>query len=263
MRAHQQSAGAQKKLARTSDRALRGGLSTKIHALVDALGNPIDFFLTGGEAHDLVGADHLLPTIEVDTLIADKASDAEARDLEPLAAAGKTAEIPPRSNQSPPRDYDRELYAARHLIENFFAKLASPHIKGGPLWQNAEPRRVIHLPRFCAKAVRTTCAICPDKSARARLIPAAIAESVAPEFDSVNETRSLASTRWLAVLTKRHRATRITVPSAWGSNVSSSAITCSAGRSGGAVLVTKTPDSRSCKSEVRARVAPTDRRSPH
>ena len=33
----------------------RGGLSTKIHALVDALGNPIGFFLTGGEAHDLVG----------------------------------------------------------------------------------------------------------------------------------------------------------------------------------------------------------------
>jgi hypothetical protein len=34
-------------------------LSTKIHATVDALGNPTDFFVTGGEAHDLVGADHL------------------------------------------------------------------------------------------------------------------------------------------------------------------------------------------------------------
>ena len=42
----------------------RGGLSTKIHALVDALGNPLDFFLTGGEAHDLEGADHLLPSME-------------------------------------------------------------------------------------------------------------------------------------------------------------------------------------------------------
>ena len=70
-----------------------GGLSTKIHALVDALGNPIGFFLTGGEAHDLEGADHLLPTMEADTLIADKAFDADARVLEPLAAAGKTAEI--------------------------------------------------------------------------------------------------------------------------------------------------------------------------
>ena len=101
----------------------RGGLSTKIHALVDALGNPVGFFLTGGEAHDLVGADHLLPTMEADTLIADKAFDADARVLEPLAAAGKTAVIPPRTNRSSPRDYDRELYAARHLVENFFAKI--------------------------------------------------------------------------------------------------------------------------------------------
>ena len=69
------------------------------------------------------GADHLLPTMEADTLIADKTFDADARVLEPLAAAGKTTVIPPRSNRSLPRDYDRELYAARHLIENFFAKI--------------------------------------------------------------------------------------------------------------------------------------------
>ena len=31
--------------------------------------------------------------------------------------------IPPRTNRSSPRHYDRELYAARHLIENFFAKI--------------------------------------------------------------------------------------------------------------------------------------------
>ena len=91
--------------------------------MVDALGNPTGFFLTGGEAHDLKGADHLLPTMEADTLIADKAFDADARVLEPLAAVGKIAVIPPRTNLSSPREYDRELYAARHLIENFFAKI--------------------------------------------------------------------------------------------------------------------------------------------
>ena len=64
-----------------------------------------------------------MPTMEADTLIADKAFDADARVLEPLAAAGKTVVIPPRTNRSSPRDYDRELYAARHLIENFFAKI--------------------------------------------------------------------------------------------------------------------------------------------
>jgi transposase len=73
----------------------RGGLSTKIHTLVDALGNPVGFHLTGGEAHDLVGADHLLPDMQAETLIADKAFDADARVIEPLAAAGKAVVIPP------------------------------------------------------------------------------------------------------------------------------------------------------------------------
>src|SRR5215468_10044148 len=123
VRAHQHSAGAKKNSVRTRRSVARGGLSTKIHALADALGNPIGFCLTGGEAHDLVGADHLLPTMQADTLIADKAFDADARVLEPLAAAGKTAVIPPRTNRSSPRDYDHQLYTARHLIENFFAKI--------------------------------------------------------------------------------------------------------------------------------------------
>ena len=101
----------------------RGGLSTKIHTLVDALGNPLRFFLTGGQAHDLAGADHLLPTMNADTLIADKAFDADARVIVPLAAAGKAVVIPPKANRKVSRDYDRDLYKARHLIENFFAKL--------------------------------------------------------------------------------------------------------------------------------------------
>ena len=101
----------------------RGGLSAKIHAMVDALGNPVGFFLTGGEAHDLVGADHLLPAMQADTLIADKAFDADERVLTPLAAVGKTAVIPPRANRQVSRDYDRDLFKARHLIENFFARL--------------------------------------------------------------------------------------------------------------------------------------------
>ena len=102
-------------------------MSTKIHALVDALGNPLGFHLSGGEAHDLVGADHLLADMPADTLIADKAFDADNRVIEPLAASGKTAVIPPRSNRRSPRSFDRDLYKARHLIENFFAKLKQFH----------------------------------------------------------------------------------------------------------------------------------------
>ena len=43
--------------------------------------------------------------------------------LEPLAAVGKAAVIPPKSSRKTPRDFDRHLYKARHLIENFFARL--------------------------------------------------------------------------------------------------------------------------------------------
>jgi hypothetical protein len=57
----------------------KGGLSTKIHALVDALGNPLRFLLTRGQVHDLVGADALLPQMAADVLIADKAFDADDR----------------------------------------------------------------------------------------------------------------------------------------------------------------------------------------
>ena len=43
--------------------------------------------------------------------------------LKPLEEAGKTAVIPPKGNRKEPRPYDKHLYKARHLIENFFAKL--------------------------------------------------------------------------------------------------------------------------------------------
>ena len=98
-------------------------MSTKIHTLVDALGNPLAFLLTPGQAHDLEGADVLLPQMQADTLLADKAFDADERVIEPLLAAGKSPVIPSKSNRKIPRAYDKEMYKARHLIENFFCKL--------------------------------------------------------------------------------------------------------------------------------------------
>ncbi len=61
--------------------------------------------------------------IPTDTVLADKGYDADKRVIEPLEAQGKTAVIPPKRNRKTPREYDRDLYKARHLIENFFAKL--------------------------------------------------------------------------------------------------------------------------------------------
>jgi transposase len=90
----------------------KGGLSTKIHALVDALGNPLRFLLTAGQVHDLTGADALLPQMAAEVLIADKAYDADERVLEPLASAGKSTVIPPRQIEQHPASLIRR--STRH-----------------------------------------------------------------------------------------------------------------------------------------------------
>lgn len=87
------------------------------------MGNPTGFHLTPGQAHDLEGADALLLGIDAGTIIADKAYDADERVIEPLRTAGKTIVIPSKANRTVPRAYDKDVYKARHLIENFFARL--------------------------------------------------------------------------------------------------------------------------------------------
>ena len=98
-------------------------MSTKIHTIVDALGNPTGFHLTPGQAHDLDGADVLLKETPAAAVLADKAYDADSRVNDPLLLAGKTIVIPPRATRNVQREFDRHLYKARHLIENFFARL--------------------------------------------------------------------------------------------------------------------------------------------
>ncbi len=90
---------------------------------MDALGNPTGFFLTPGQSCDLDGADVLLEDLQADTLLADKGYDADERVIEKLEKQGKTAVIPPKKNRKEQREYDKHLYQARHLIENFFARL--------------------------------------------------------------------------------------------------------------------------------------------
>ena len=100
----------------------RGGFSTKIHAVTDALGNPLDFVLTGGQAADITQAETLLPEAPVNAVVADKGYDAD-RFLHTLDARGIKAVIPPRQHRRVQRDYDRHAYKERHLIECFFGKI--------------------------------------------------------------------------------------------------------------------------------------------
>jgi transposase len=89
------------------------------------LGNPTGFHLTPGQAHDLQGADVLLPNVlsKVQSFLADKAYDAQRRVLDLLSSADVQAVIPSKSNRRKQREYDQHVYQWRHLIENFFAKL--------------------------------------------------------------------------------------------------------------------------------------------
>lgn len=79
--------------------------------------------LTPGQAHDLDGADVLLPALEANIVLADRAYDADERVINLMQSAGKEAVVPSKKNRLHPRDYDRDLYKARPLIENFFCKL--------------------------------------------------------------------------------------------------------------------------------------------
>lgn len=101
----------------------KGGLSTKIHARTDALGNPTGFYLSAGQAHDLNGADVLLDLSLSQTWLMDKAYNSKDRVIDPIHKIKGQIVMPSKSNTLEQRDYDQHLYKARHLIENFFAKL--------------------------------------------------------------------------------------------------------------------------------------------
>ena len=100
----------------------RGGLTTKIHALVDALGNPVELMLTPGQAHDLACAEPLIEDANPDALIGDKAYDSDPF-VDVLTQREITPVIPPKSNRKTPRACDFALYCERNLVERFFNQL--------------------------------------------------------------------------------------------------------------------------------------------
>ena len=86
------------------------------------MGSPTAFHLTGGQGHDLCGADALLGGIKAKILLADRAYDAEKGVL----SRGKEKEsqgiIPSQRRRKVQGPYNKSLYKSRHLIENFWGK---------------------------------------------------------------------------------------------------------------------------------------------
>ena len=97
-------------------------MTTKIVALVDALGYLSRFVLLPGQRHDTVGVEPLIEGVEFEALLGDKAFDVDWLRAE-LDRRGATAVIPPKSNRKETIPCDFAMYAWRHLVENFFCKL--------------------------------------------------------------------------------------------------------------------------------------------
>lgn len=97
-------------------------MTTKIHVIVDALGNPVTLSLTPGQASDLGQAQPLLQDVDPQAFLADKAYDADAL-IQALEARQITPVIPPKANRIVQRQCDFALYRERNLVERFFNKL--------------------------------------------------------------------------------------------------------------------------------------------
>jgi transposase len=101
----------------------RGGLTTKVHAVVDADGLPIRLVLSKGQAHDGPIGRQLLDHLQAgNILLGDKAYDADGL-RQDVAARGAWANIPPKSNRRTPIPFSKWLHRQRNLVERFFNKL--------------------------------------------------------------------------------------------------------------------------------------------
>jgi transposase len=99
----------------------RGGATTKIHALVDADGNPVRLVLSEGQEHDIKQAPDLLRDVRKAYVVADKAYDSDAlrkqlrsQRCRPVIHSQKGRKVKRRPNKA--------LYRTRHRVENFFQR---------------------------------------------------------------------------------------------------------------------------------------------
>lgn len=101
----------------------RGGLTTKIHAVVNEHGLAVRFHLTPGQANDAPPCRILLQNLQPgQVVLADKAYDADwIRNM--IWEQGASACIPTTLNRKNPKPYNKKLYKQRNLVERFFGRI--------------------------------------------------------------------------------------------------------------------------------------------
>ena len=101
----------------------RGGLTTKIHALVDANGLPVALKVTEGQAHDGRSASDMLEGLSPgQILLADRAYDSNAL-RQTMTTQGAFANVKPMPHRTDIPAFSPFLYRYRNLVERFFNKL--------------------------------------------------------------------------------------------------------------------------------------------
>jgi len=125
------------------------GLNTKLHLAVDAFGMPVRIVITQGTTADCTQASKLIEGLTAGHLLADKGYDSDAI-IEQAKLQGMQPVIPPKRNRKVMREYDKDLYKLRHLVENAFL-----HLKR---WRGIATRYAKNTASFLA-AVQIRCLV--------------------------------------------------------------------------------------------------------
>jgi transposase len=99
----------------------KGGLNSKVTALVDGRGRAVQLALAPGQRNDTIAAEDIVFP-ERKKIVADKGYDSN-RFRERIVSAGSEPCIPPRAGRLAPAKYHPGHYRKRHRVENFFQRI--------------------------------------------------------------------------------------------------------------------------------------------
>nr|WP_235891101.1 IS5 family transposase [Pararhizobium mangrovi] len=123
VRAHQHAAGGKKGVRNHAIGRSRGGLTSKIHVVVDEKGLPVRLALTAGQASDKASAPGLLQALPAASIVvADRGYDWQHL-IDLVRERGGKAHIPTQRDRKVQRSVDPAIYRKRNLVERFFCKL--------------------------------------------------------------------------------------------------------------------------------------------
>lgn len=118
-----------------------------MHVVVETRGLPVRVLVTSGTAADCTQALALIEGFAAKYLLADRGYDTN-KIIKEATRAGIQVVIPPKKNRKEQREYDKELYRVRYLVENTFL-----HLKG---WRGIATRYAKNVSSF-ASSVHIRC----------------------------------------------------------------------------------------------------------